>query len=106
VGSFEAWAVPFLVSEIIAIPGLAFLGLPIFSALTFAAVSTIISKLAKSAEMNAMFMHTAIRKSQEARTYVAAIRAKAKLPDNATMEEVLNAEENEIDAFRTFVVVS
>lgn len=102
-GSFELWAARYLLSHVIVVPGLAWLGWAGVSALALAALTGLVSFLTDSAILDAFFLNTAYQKAGEARAYLAAVATTAAVSSEATNEEYAVAEEAEILAFSKFV---
>jgi hypothetical protein len=105
-GSFILWATDFIYAELLAIPGMQWIGLPIIGAVVHAVIKKIVTILADAAILEAFFLTTALQKANQAGTYVAAVDAKNRLPPTATQQEYYAAEQAEIAAFRDFVVVA
>lgn len=104
--TFVTWASGFVFAEIVAVPGLQWLSLPLINVICKALISTIINILALSTVMEAFFLNTSIRKSSQAQDYVDALTAKQNLPPTTSNGDYEKAEQAEIDAFNSFVVLS
>lgn len=104
--TWVTWAVAFLYGEEIAIPGMAWVALPVISTIDKDILKLILDFLSKDAVMAAFFVNTAIRKASQAADYVDAINAKKALPSGSTDDQYKNAEIAELAAFRDFVLLS
>lgn len=103
--SFVSWASAYLFTQTIVTPGLTWLGLPIVNTVFKFILNGILNILTKSAVMEAFFLNTSIRKASQAQDYVDAVTAKNNLPQNVSDEDYEKAEQNEIAAFNSFVVL-
>ena len=82
------------------------LGLPVISTIFNYLVNKAVTVIANAVEMEAFFMNTAIRKASQAQDYINAVNAKASLQPTATDAEYEKAEQDEMAAFRNFVMVT
>lgn len=101
--TFVVWAVDYVFANMVTVPGLQWLALPLVRALARATVQSLVELLANSAVMEAFFINTAIRKASQAQDYVDAVKFKKSLPDTASGADYENAERAEINAFSNFV---
>lgn len=104
--SFVKWGVAYVFGLELGVPALEWVGLPIIKDIDQAAIKMVLDFITKSAVMEAFFMNTAIRKAAQADDYVAAVNALLKLPPTTSEADYAQAEQNEILAFRNFVMVS
>lgn len=104
--AFVDWAVTTIYAEEIATPGLEWVGLPVVKDIDQAILRAVLDALSKQAIMQAFFMNTTIRKASQAKDFLDALNAKNALPADATKEQYEQAERNQMDAFRRFVVVT
>lgn len=104
--AFVDWAITYIFSQAILVPGLQWLAIPVISDLVKFIVRKIVGSLADSAVMQAFFLNTALRKATQAKDFVAASNALDKVPSTASQEEYKLAEQNRMAAFRNFVMVS
>lgn len=103
--SFVTWGVAYIYGLEIAIPGMEWVALPILSDIDQFIIKEILNLLTKSVVMEAFFLNTAIKKASQAQDYIDAVTTKNNLPPTATPDEVQNAENFEMLAFRRFVMV-
>lgn len=103
--TFVRWGAPYLLGELAAIPGLAWLAWPVISALATAALSTVLVALTKTAVMDSLFMALTVQKTGEAEAYSQAVTLKRAVKDNAEPEEYARAENAEMAAFNRLVLV-
>lgn len=82
------------------------LGWPVISSLFNFLVNKVVTVIANAVEMQAFFLNTAIRKASQAQDYINAVDAKASLPPTASDADYEKAEQNEMAAFRNFVMVT
>lgn len=80
--------------------------LPVISDVDKEVLKLILDALSKSAVMGGFFVNTAIRKASQAADFVDAINAKDALPAGASADQVAAAEQNQMVAFRNFVMVT
>lgn len=104
--SFVSWGTVAISTAVFAIPPFEFLDLPIIRDLFLAALKGVLTVLSKEALMEAFFLNTILKKENEAQVYSDVVKAKNNLPGTATRDEVKNAEEKEMDAFRNLVLLT
>lgn len=102
-GTFILLAVNLAYAELLTVPGLQWLGLPIISSLFKALLTKILTIVADAAIMEAFFIQTAMKKANQAGVYVDAVKRRDSLPPTATDEEYRHAEIYEMAAFSDFV---
>lgn len=104
--SFVTAGTDFIYAELLLIPGMQWLSLPIISPLVQAAIHFCLNLLVGWAVMEAFFLETALKKANQAETYLNAVGAKNALPPTASDAEYEKAEQSEMAAFRSLVLVS
>lgn len=103
--SFVSWASAYLFAQILTIPGLSWLRLPLVSTFFKFILNGVLNILTKSAVMEAFFLNTSVRKASQATDYVNAVTLKNNLPQNVSDEDYEKAEQNEMAAFNSFVTL-
>lgn len=103
--SFVSWASDYVFIQASTTPGLSWIVLPVIRPLVQFMITQVLNILTVSAVMEAFFLNTSIRKSSQANDYVAAVEAKNNLPTNVSDSDYENAEQNEINAFNSFVTL-
>lgn len=101
-----SWAVAYVFGLEAAIPGMAWIALPVISDVDKELLKIVFDFVSKSAEMQVFFMNTAIRKASQAKDFTDAVKAKNSLPPTASPQEFADAEKAQILAFRNFVMVT
>lgn len=104
--SFVTWGVAYIFGAEVAIPGLEWVADPIISTIDKELIRIVLNAISSSIVMEAFFLNTVVKKASQAQDYVDAVNAKLNLPPSATEAEVLKAEQNEVAAFRNFVVLT
>lgn len=102
--SFDAWAAGYVFAELVALPGMSWLGLPLISGLTLVVLEQIITILTRGPVMQGLFAAAAAVKAAEADAYAAAVAARRAVPPAAPKDDHAKAEAAELDAFRRLVV--
>lgn len=103
--TFVTWATGFVIAQAVATPGFQWLAFPVIDIFFKAVVTWILNVLTLSAVMGSFFLNTSLRKSSQAQDYLAALTAKNNLPPTASDDEYEKAEQAEIAAFNSFVVL-
>lgn len=104
--TFVTWATNLAFGALIVVPGLSWIGWPVISSIVRSGISFVVGTLANDAVLAAFFFNTAIKKASQAADYSTAVNAKLNLPPTATEAEYAQAEQNEIQAFHNFVLLS
>lgn len=104
--TFVTWGTNLIMTEIGLVPWLAWLNLPVIRQLFVFFLGEILQVLSKAIEMQGFFMNTAIRKASQAQDFVDAVTAKTNLPADASIQDILLAEEKQMQAFTAFVRVT
>lgn len=89
-----------------ATPWLSWLGWPVISQIFEFFLERLITLIADGIEMEAFFFNTALRKANQAKDFIAAIQAKDALPQTASYKEFYEAEQRQMVAFRSLVVLT
>lgn len=104
--TFVTWAVSYLVTEASVIPYLGVVvNMPILRWIFKDGLTFFLNLLTKSEVMLAFFLNTAVRKASQAEDYTKAVAYKISLPPSATDADYAEAEQDEIAAFNSFVVL-
>ncbi len=103
--TFVSWASAYVFAQAVATPGLTWLNLPIIRTIFKAIINAILNMLTLSAVMGTFFLNTALRKASQAQDYVDALAVKRNLPPTASEAEYEKAEQDEISAFNSFVIL-
>lgn len=98
------WAVAFLYGEEIALPGMQWVALPLISDIDREVITLAMEALSKSALMLAEFTNNAVRKASQAQDFTNAKSALANMDPNDP--NYATAEQNEMAAFRNFVMLT
>jgi hypothetical protein len=104
-GTFVTWAINYLYAQAVVTPGFTWLSLPIISSVFRSGLTYLLNILTVSAVMDAFFINTSIRKASQAQDYVDALTLKNGLPTTVSDAEYEKAEQAEIAAFNSFVVL-
>ena len=100
------WGVAQTYAAVAAIPGIGWFGTLMLNTLGKAVIRAIFDFISKKGEMMAFFLNTAIRKASQAKDFTDAVKRKNALPPTATKEEFERAEQDQMVAFRNFVMVT
>lgn len=79
---------------------------PVLDIINQKAIEGILNLLSKDAVMLAFFANTAVKKASQAQDFINAVNAKNNLPPNVSEEEYAKAEQAQMDAFKSFVVLT
>jgi hypothetical protein len=104
--AWVSWAVAYVFGLEVAIPGMAWVALPVISNIDRELLKLAFDFVSKSAEMQVFFLNTAVRKASQAKDFTDTVAKKNALPPSATDQEYADAEKAEILAFRNFVSLS
>lgn len=104
--TFVTWAVDYVFAEMIVVPGLQWLALPIISTVVRVIIKWIANTMSSSLILQAFFLNTSIRKASQAADYIDAVNLKQNLSPGVSDEEYEKAERAEIAAFNNFVRLS
>lgn len=104
--SFITYAVNYVYTLATTTAGLTWLALPVISGVFKWALELILEAVANDVTMEAFFLNTAIKKASEAQDYLDAVNTKNNLPTTATEAQIAQAEQNEMVAFKSLVVLT
>lgn len=104
--SWVTWAKAYLFGVIVAIPALGWLAAPVIKLFFGAALDWILNKLANSAEQQAFFMNTVLRKASQASDYTDVMRRKLNFPLDGSDKDYEELEREEMVAFGQLVRVT
>lgn len=102
---FVDWAVGYVYGTELALPGMEWVSLPIISDIDKELIRLVLDSVSKSTVMQGFFLNTALRKSSQAQDFVNAVTARTSLPPTTSEADYAKAEQAQMAAFRSFVVL-
>lgn len=104
--TWVVWAVDTAYAAVVIQPGFQWLAFPVISTLFKKVLEAVANALSKTAEQQAFFLNTAVRKASQSVDFTEAVKKKNSLPEDVSDEDYRKAELAQMDAFRSFVRVT